>query len=219
MAFSYPVTLNLENRRCTVVGGGMVALRKVKSLLEEQAEVIVISPDLCEELALLYQNQTQSAQPSFRWIAEPYSDSLLEGSFLVIAATNSREVNHQAATWCQTHQVLVNVVDSREESSFTVNAAVRRGNLLISVSTDGASPAVSRAIRMQLEEQFGEEYAVMLEIAEAARKRAMETISDEQKRREFLQQLAAMNLQEQLKTQTKEEVQKRVELCLSSYWA
>jgi len=214
MAFSYPVTLNLENRCCTVVGGGEVSLRKVKALLAEGAKVTVISPVLHDELQALYETQQ-----SFIWVAEPFREELLEGSFLVIAATNLREVNHRAAMWCEAHQVLVNVVDSREESSFTVNAAVRRGDLLIAISTDGASPAVSRAIRMELEKQFGEEYAVMLEIMEDARQKAMETISDEKKRREFLQHLADLRLQEMLKTETREEVQKRVELCLSSYWA
>ena len=214
MAFSYPVTLNINGRRCTVVGGGDVALRKVKSLLAEGAAVFVISPALCPDLFALYQEEH-----AFTWIQESYSDALLNGSFLVIAATNQREVNHRVAMWCESNQVLVNVVDSREESSFTVNAAVRRGDLLIAISTDGASPAVSKAIRMQLEDQFGDEYAIMLEIMEQARKQAMDTIADEQKRRDFLQRLASMKLHELLKTESKEEVQKRVELCLSSYWA
>ncbi|MBQ5368904.1 MAG: hypothetical protein IIU56_01645 [Peptococcaceae bacterium] len=87
------------------------------------------------------------------------------------------------------------------------------------LSTGGASPAVSKAIRMRLEEMFGEEYAVMLEIMADAREKAMDSIADEKKRRAFLQQLAQMNLQDVLKTESKEEVQKRVELCLSSYWA
>ncbi|MBO5365453.1 MAG: bifunctional precorrin-2 dehydrogenase/sirohydrochlorin ferrochelatase [Peptococcaceae bacterium] len=214
MSFSYPVTLNLKNRCCIVIGGGSVALRKVKSLLTEEANVTVISPVLHEELQHLYE-----AQHSFTWIAQLFQEEMLNGSFLVIAATNNREVNHRAAVWCEAHQVLVNVADSREESSFTVNAAVRRGDLLIAVSTDGASPAISRGIRMELETQFGEEYAIMLEIAESAREEAMRTIPDEKKRREFLQHLADMRLQDLLKTETKEEVQKRVELCLSSYWA
>ena len=213
MAFSYPVTLNLSGRVCTVVGGGMVALRKVNALLQEYAKVRVISPDLHEDLLELHK------LGKIEWIAEPFQESLLKESFLVIAATNRRDVNHQVAMWCEANQVLVNVVDSREESSFTVNASVRRGDLLIAISTDGASPAVSKAIRIELEQQFGEEYAVMLEIMEQARKKAMETIVDEQKRRHFLQQLAEMRLQDLLKTESKEEVQKRVELCLSSYWA
>ena len=213
MAFSYPVTLNLSGRVCTVVGGGMVALRKVNALLQETEKVRVISPDLHEDLLELHK------LGKIEWIAEPFQESLLKESFLVIAATNRRDVNRQVAMWCEANQVLVNVVDSREESSFTVNASVRRGDLLIAISTDGASPAVSKAIRIELEQQFGEEYAVMLEIMEQARKKAMETIVDEQKRRHFLQQLAEMRLQDLLKTESKEEVQKRVELCLSSYWA
>lgn len=214
MAFSYPVTLNINNRCCTVVGGGEVALRKVKTLLNEGAKVTVISPSLCESLEMLYQTEN-----AFVWVTDPYQDGMLSGSFLVVAATNNREINHQVAMWCEAHNILVNVADSREESSFIVNAAVRRGDLLIAISTDGASPAVAKSIRMQLEAEFGEEYAVMLEIMEDMRKKAMTTISDESKRRVFLQQLAQMNLQELLKTESKEEVQKRVELCLSSYWA
>ena len=213
MAFTYPVTLNLNNRRCTVVGGGEVALRKVQSLLAEQANVVVVSPALCEELQEIYQTH------AFVWIDKVFEEKFLQDSFLVIAATNNRAINHQVSMWCESNHVLVNVVDSREESSFTVNSAVRRGDLLIAISTGGASPAVSKAIRMRLEETFGEEYAVMLEIMADARERAMDTIVDEKKRRAFLQQLAQMNLHEVLKTESKEEVQKRVELCLSSYWA
>ena len=213
MAFTYPVTLNLNNRRCTVVGGGEVAFRKVQSLLEEQANVVVVSPALCEELQDLYQSDT------FTWINEAFKEEFLQDSFLVIAATNNRTINHQVSVWCENNHVLVNVVDSREDSSFTVNSAVRRGDLLIAISTGGASPAVSKAIRMRLEEMFGEEYAVMLEIMADAREKAMDSITDEKKRRAFLQQLAQMNLQDVLKTESKEEVQKRVELCLSSYWA
>ena len=213
MAFSYPVTLNIKNRRCVVVGGGDVAFRKVQSLVAEGADVVVISPILCEGLQQLHQEHC------FTWIAEPFAETYLQDSFLVIAATNNRAINHEVAMWCESNHVLVNVVDSRDESSFTVNAAVRRGDLLIAISTDGASPAVSKAIRMRLEETFGEEYAIMLEIMAEARQKAMNTIADEQKRRAFLQHLAQMNLQDLLKIETKEEVQKRVELCLSSYWA
>ena len=213
MAFTYPVTLNLNNRRCTVVGGGEVALRKVQSLLAEQANVVVVSPVLCEELQELYQTN------AFTWIDKAFEEKFLQDSFLVIAATNNRAINHQVSMWCERNRVLVNVVDSREESSFTVNSVVRRGDLLIAISTGGASPAVSKAIRVRLEETFGEEYAVMLEIMADTREKAMDTIADEKKRRAFLQQLAQMNLHEVLKTESKEEVQKRVELCLSSYWA
>lgn len=115
--------------------------------------------------------------------------------------------------------MLVNVVDSREESSFTVNAAVRRGDLLIGISTNGISPAISKMIREELEQQFGPEYGTALEILSDIRREAMVKISDEEKRRQFLQSLSTMELAEALQTESKEDVQKRVRLCLSSYWA
>ena len=209
MTSMYPVTLNLTGKRCTVVGGGQVALRKVTSLTEQGANVTVISPELTDELLAM--------QEQFVWKNCAYQDGMLQGSFLVIAATDSRAVNHAVAEWCEENQVLVNVVDSREESSFTVNAMVQRGDLLLAVSTNGISPAVSRTIRQELEGQFGPEYAVMLEVLAEARAEAMTAITDEAKRREFLQSVATMDLPVLLRQETKEDVQKRVKSCLSSY--
>ena len=210
MTSMYPVTLNLKGKFCTVVGGGSVALRKVKSLLAQGAEVTVISPALHPELSAM--------QGQFVWMNSLYKDGQLEGSFLVIAATNQREVNHQVAQWCEENQMLVNVVDSLQESSFTVNSAVQRGNLQLTVSTNGVSPAISKKIRQQLEQQVGAEYGVMLEIVASARREAMQTIADEEKRRQFLQSLAEMELTELLQQKPREDVEKRVRQCLSSYW-
>jgi precorrin-2 dehydrogenase/sirohydrochlorin ferrochelatase len=205
----YPVTLKLAGKFCTVVGGGSVAVRKVKSLLEQGAEVTVISPVLDEELIAI--------QEQFVWRNSMYQDGMLKGSFLVIAATDSRDVNHAVYEWCEEHQVLVNVVDSLQESSFTVNAMVQRGDFMLAVSTSGISPAVSKKVREDLELQYGPEYGTMLEILEEAREEALRTIGDASKRRRFLQSVASMELPELLKQETKEEVQKRVKLCLSSY--
>ena len=209
MTSMYPVTLKLAGKFCTVVGGGSVAVRKVKSLLEQGAEVTVISPALDEELIAI--------QEQFVWRNSMYQDGMLKGSFLVIAATDSRDVNHAVYEWCEEHQVLVNVVDSLQESSFTVNAMVQRGDFMLAVSTSGISPAVSKKVREDLELQYGPEYGTMLEILEEAREEALRTIEDASKRRRFLQSVASMELPELLKQETKEEVQKRVKLCLSSY--
>lgn len=210
MAFTYPVTLNLNGKFCTVVGGGAVALRKVKSLLEEGAEVTVISPKLIPEL--------QEISNQFVWMKSNYKHGMLKGSFLVIVATDNRETNHAISEWCQDNQILVNIADSPEESSFTVNSSFRQGDLLVAVSTNGASPAVSAAICRKLEKVFGPEYATMLEILKEARKEAKEKIHDKAKRREFLQQVSKMNLIEKLRTESREEVQEQVKKCQSSYW-
>lgn len=210
MGFTYGITLNLTGRKCIVVGGGAVAERKIITLLEENAAVTVISPTLTDGLMQL--------QEKFIWIADQYREHYLDSSFLVIAATNQRSVNQNVAQYCHDHQTLVNVVDSRTESNFTVNAMVKRGDLLLTVSTGGASPAMSRQIRGQLEQQFGSEYEQILNLVKAIRQEALQTIADEQKRREFLQQLGQIDFIAALQTETLEDLEKRVKLCLSSYW-
>jgi len=209
MGFTYGVSLNLQDKKCIVVGGGAVAERKILRLLENKAVVTVVSPQLTENL--------QKLQKQFIWIADTYQESYLEDSFLVIAATNSREVNQEIAQYCHAHNKLVNIIDSLDESNFTVNSTVQRGDLLLTISTGGASPALAKRIRQQLEEQYGPEYAVVLDIMRTLRAEAMEKISDEEKRRTFLQELGQTDIEKILQTETTEEWEKRVRLCLSSY--
>ena len=209
MGFTYGVSLNLQDKKCIVVGGGAVAERKILRLLENKAVVTVVSPQLTENL--------QKLQKQFIWIADTYQESYLEDSFLVIAATNSREVNQEIAQYCHAHNKLVNIIDSLEESNFTVNSTVQRGDLLLTISTGGASPALAKKIRQQLEEQYGPEYAVVLDIMRTLRAEVMEKISDEEKRRTFLQELGQTDIEKILQTETTEEWEKRVRLCLSSY--
>lgn len=210
MSFTYPVTLNLENRRCIVIGGGQVAARKVKTLLEQKAHVVVVSPDLSE--GLLAEKET------FCWQKDFYKKAYLDKAFLVIAATNNHDVNEKVADDCAELGILVNVIDNKAKSDFIVNAAFTQGDLLIAVSTDGISPAVAKEIKEQLKTSFGVEYAVMLEILKNARQEALEKIHDESKRRQFLQSLAKMDLISQLKSESAEDVEKKVKICLSSYW-
>lgn len=209
MGFTYGVSLNLQEKKCTVVGGGAVAERKILRLLKDEALVTVVSPQLTENL--------QKIQKQFIWIADMYQESYLEDSFLVIAATDQREVNQKIAQYCHAHNKLVNVIDSLEESNFTVNSTVQRGDLLLTISTGGASPAMAKKIRQQLEEQYGPEYAVILDIIRNLRAEAMEKIADEEKRRAFLQELGQVDVEEILRTETTEEWEKRVRTCLSSY--
>lgn len=210
MAFTYSVAMNLEKKICAVIGGGNVAARKVQTLLEQGALVTVVSPELGEEL-------TNQSRP-FTWIPKEYSlDTLSDDTFLVIAATNSRAVNAQVARDCHENRILVNVIDSYEESDFTVNATVTRGDLQLSVSTNGISPAMSRKIRMEWENTYGPEYGVALSLMESFRREAKKQISDDKKRRAFLQQLGNMDLPVMLTESSEEEVIQRVSTCLSSY--
>jgi precorrin-2 dehydrogenase len=143
-----------------VVGGGVVATRKVRKLLRSGAEVVVVSPEVCPELADMdveIQNR-------------PYESGDLEGANLAFAATNSREVNALAAQEAKERGVPINVADRPAEGDFAVPSTLRRGGLQVAVSTGGASPTLARRIRSELEEVFAPDWAGVVEEFEEARR-------------------------------------------------
>jgi siroheme synthase-like protein len=148
----YPVFINLRGRKCVVIGGGEVALRKAESLLECDARVGVISPEICYGLNKL------ATDGKITVTERNYEAGDLAGAFLAIAATGDEEVNRLAAAEAEQRGILVNVVDAPELCSFIVPSIVRRGYLTLAVSTGGVSPALARKIRVKLEREFGEEY-------------------------------------------------------------
>lgn len=154
----YPVFLKISGKKCVVVGGGQVARRKVKTLLEHGASVEVISPEPCPELNKLVE------RGEIRLLRRGYQAGDLEGAFLAIAATDNRALNRQVLKEAQERAVLVSVADDPENSDFIVPSAVRRGTLSIAVSTGGVSPALARKIRTRLEEEFGDEYASLVRL-------------------------------------------------------
>ena len=121
----YPVSLNIVGRKCIVAGGGEVALRKVKVLLEHGAEVEVISPDLCPELARLAESGEISV------CNHAYEMGNLAGAFLAIAATDDAKINRQIAAEARSKAILVNVVDDAVNSDFIVPSYLRRMVLLL----------------------------------------------------------------------------------------
>lgn len=149
---SYPINLNLANRLCIVLGGGKVAWRKVKVLLESGAKIRVVSPQIIDEfMARVERNEIEYCQ-------KVYEKADLKGSFLVICATDSKIVNMAAARMAHEMGALVNVVDDSYPSDFTVPAQVRRGDLLLTVSTNGKSPEIARQLRKELASVYDESY-------------------------------------------------------------
>jgi precorrin-2 dehydrogenase / sirohydrochlorin ferrochelatase len=156
----YPIFLDLSGRRCVVVGGGEVANRKARKLLQARARVVVISPELGAEL------ESVAVEIHRR----PYREGDLEGACLAFAATNSREVNAAVAREAKERGVPVNVADKPSEGDFALPSTLRRGRLQVAVSTGGASPTLARRIRDELEEAFGPEWAGIVERLNAARR-------------------------------------------------
>jgi precorrin-2 dehydrogenase/sirohydrochlorin ferrochelatase len=159
----YPVSLDIKDKRCVVVGGGQVALRKVGVLLACGADVEVISAEPGPELAAL----EESGQIAV--LHRHYRPGDLRKAFIAIAATDSSDINWQVVKEARQEAVLVNVVDDPENSDFIVPSCVRRGSIAIAVSTDGRSPALARKIRTRLEKEFGEEYASLVNLVSEVR--------------------------------------------------
>lgn len=160
----YPVFLSLQGKQCAVVGGGAVAERKVMSLLECGGDVVVISPRVVKGLRLL------AEQGKLQLLKRSYRRGDLKGAKLVVAATNDARVNAAVAGEAQKKGILVNVVDDPVLSDFIVPSALRRGELVIAVSTSGESPALARKVRTELEKHFVPEYAQLVALVSEVRR-------------------------------------------------
>jgi siroheme synthase-like protein len=154
----YPVFLSIRGKRCVVIGGGVVALRKVRALLDYGAKVTVVSPTLHPDLARLA--EAGRIIP----IRRGFRPGDLAGAIIAIAATDERVINQKVSEEARDRGVLVNVVDSSEQSDFIIPSFFRRGDLTVAVSTAGMSPALARKIRTKLEGLLGDEFALVLSI-------------------------------------------------------
>jgi precorrin-2 dehydrogenase/sirohydrochlorin ferrochelatase len=178
----YIACLRLVGRRCVVVGGGSVGLEKVEGLLACGGEVTLIAPEADAEL------QAYAAEGSIRWEQRPYAGPAdLEGVFIVIAATNDTDVNIAVYGDAERRAMLVNVVDVPPLCNFILPAIVRTGPLAIAISTAGASPALAKRMKREIEGQFGEPYARLAVLLNEARGWAKGTLPTYQDRKEFFE--------------------------------
>lgn len=177
----YIACLKLRGRRSLVVGGGDVGLEKVEGLLACDGDVTVVAPDLQPELRRL------ADEGSIQWIARAYEPADLEGTFMVIAATNDSEVNIKVYDDAEKRAMLVNVVDVPPLCNFILPAIVRTGPLAIAISTAGASPALAKRMKQEVSQLFGEEYARLAVMLNDARGWAKSTLPTYQDRKEFFE--------------------------------
>jgi len=160
----YPVLLELEGRRCVVVGGGAIGERKVEGLLAVGAHVTVVSPDLTAVLS------AHAEAGRITLVPRPYRDGDLEGAALVFTALGDPHATAAVAAEARRRGIWLNAADDPSHCSFILPAVVRRGPLTIAVASGGATPALTRALREHLERALGAEWAVLAELAAEARR-------------------------------------------------
>lgn len=175
-----PIFINITNRHCVVIGGGDVATRKVGSLLKANAAVCLISPEICDELAVLVADQKIHYIPATYSAAEQ-----LQGACLVIAATDDNAVNTAVSNDAQALNIPVNVVDSPALCTFTMASIVDRSPIVIAISSEGNAPVLARYIRTKIETMLPAGYGRIAAIAGEFREQVKAKFASTQQRRIF----------------------------------
>lgn len=196
----YPIHLDVKNRNCLVVGGGAVGNRKVNTLLMCGAGVTVVSLDPTPQLKKL------AAERSIILRERAYRSADLKSMFLVIGATDDEKLNRQISKDAEQIGILCNIADRPEACNFILPSIVQRGDLVITISTSGQSPALAKHIRRKMEAQFGGEYADFLLLMGAIRKKLLSQTHEPEAHKALFNQLIDSNLIELLRTGQKREV-------------
>lgn len=184
----YPVNIELQDLEITIIGGGEVAYRKCINFLRFEKTVKVVSNNFIDKF--------DGLKDKIEIIKDIYKEEYIKNSFIVVAATNDKEVNKIIGIYCRENGKLVNVVDDIKLSNFTVPSYIKRGDLLISVSTGGKSPSLSSKIKKELEETYDDSYEEYINLLGQIRKEIINNNEDISLRKKKLNELINLNLEE-----------------------
>jgi precorrin-2 dehydrogenase/sirohydrochlorin ferrochelatase len=196
----YPIQLDIKNRDCLMVGGGAVGTRKVNTLMECGARVTVVSPNPTPQLTRL------ASEGSVTLKKRAYRSDDLTGMFLVIGATDDESLNRQISKDAEQAHILCNIADRPEVCNFILPSIVRRGDLVITISTSGKSPALAKHLRQKLETQFGREYADFLLLMGAIRQKLLSQAHEPEEHKALFNQLIDSDLIELMQAGKTEEI-------------
>jgi len=187
-----PIFIQIKHRPCLVVGGGSIAARKVALLRKAQADVTVVSPELCDELQILKQEGQIKHQ------AREFKDSDLDECVAVIAATDQRPVNEHVSELANELRLPVNVVDNPDLCSFIMPSIIDRSPVVIAVSTGGSSPVLARLIRTRLEGSIPAAYGRLAKLVESFRDKVKAAFPDVESRRGFWEKILEGSVAERI---------------------
>ncbi|MDY0361531.1 MAG: bifunctional precorrin-2 dehydrogenase/sirohydrochlorin ferrochelatase [Desulforegulaceae bacterium] len=206
----YPIYLNLCRKKILVVGGGSVALRKTKRLLDAKAFVKVVAPLFHEGFETIRSNENLVLN------LKTFEEKDALDVFLVFAATDDRELNFIISEFCETRGILCNIVDNPEKSGFIVPSCIKRGDLMLAVSTGGKSPALSRKLRKDLEKEFGDEYEIFLYFLGEIRNAILEKRRGNPENRDIFREMVFGNLLSSIKNKDIEGIETELRQILDS---
>ena len=184
----FPFYMDIAGKRGVILGGGRVAAGKIAALLPFAPQLVCIAPVICDEIERLAETGTEEPG-SLRLISRRAKEADLEGAFFVIAATDSPETNAWAAKLCREKGILINAVDDRKNCSFYFPALVKRGSVVVGISTGGCSPAAASWLRRKAERMVPEEMGAAVERLGELRDRVKESVPQAEERAELLKRL------------------------------
>lgn len=184
----YPINIKIDDMQITIIGGGKVAYRKCMNFLDFYKKVTVVSKDFIDEF--------NEIKDKINIIKDGYDEKYIKESFVVIAATNNKCINRKIGIYCRDNGKLVNVVDDVNLSNFTVPSYVKRGDLLLSVSTGGKSPSLSSKIRKELERIYDESYEEYVKLLGQVREIIIKNTVDIKERRVKLKDILDLSIEE-----------------------
>lgn len=206
----YPVSLDIEGKKCLVVGGGAVAARKSASLAAAGAKVTVVSPVFCQSL------ESQARRGRITLTRKRFQAKDLDGAFVVIACTDDRKVNDRVYRSAKRKRILVNVVDSAAQCDFIVPSVVTRGALTIAISTSGVSPSLSRRIREDLEKRYGRGFAGFLSLMAKCRETVLWEVPVGKERKRIFEALTQPAFVSQITTMPSKDAKRHFEKTLNA---
>ncbi|MFH1460641.1 MAG: bifunctional precorrin-2 dehydrogenase/sirohydrochlorin ferrochelatase [Candidatus Omnitrophota bacterium] len=183
----HPIHLKLENANCLVIGGGEIALRKVKELIKCCARIRVISPKLCVKLEGLKKKN------KFKYIRTKYRKNLLKTSLVVFAATDEIKVNERIAKDAFARNLLVNVVDNPRLCNFYSPGIIRDKNFLLSISTQGKFPGMTKLIKNECQRVL-KKYSTNFKFLVKLRSQIKQKYQDKKTREKIMRGLAASEM-------------------------
>lgn len=201
----YPIMMDLTGRNCLVVGGGEVALRKAESLIEAGARVTVIAPGVDPRLESIAGVRVEN---------RAWKSGDTAGYTLVFAATDDRAVNRSVSDEAKAGGIPVNVVDDPELCSFIVPSVVRRGDLLMAISTSGRSPSLSKRIRKELELTYGPEYAEFAALLGELRGVVKQKLADSTEREQAFERILYSGALELLRAGKRDQAREKALECI-----
>ena len=178
-----PLFIDVKNKPCLVIGGGRIALRKIKMLSKAEAKITIIAPTICDELA------SHCANHSINLHTREFNDEDINQQSLVIAATNNKTLNKRISDLAKQQNILVNVADDFKQGDVVLPSVIGRDPIQIAVTTGGASPVLARLLRRNLERCTPSAYGSLASLVEKYRQSTTQAIPDEDARRRFWEEV------------------------------